>query len=240
MVPRINAVGVWCGVAFMVLFTIGFMALARFVPAHNPAASAQEIAAIYQQNATAIRLGMVFCLFACACYLPMTVMLSAFVRTMEGEARFLSQCQLVGGTVGSLFLFLPVLFWEITAFRPERNPDITQTLNDISWLLLITPAPPFLVQLFSLGYAVLNDRSGLQLLPRWFGYACFWFGLMFTPAIVAFFLKTGPFAWNGLFSFWIPLVAFFSLFLMVVYCAQQGLRRANAAGGAVRPAVRTA
>lgn len=236
MIPRIYSVGIWSGMALAVLFMLGFVILARFVPAHSPAASAQDIAAIYQAGATQIRLGMVVTLFASAFYLPWTVMLSAFIRRMEGESTFLSQCQLVGGTVGSLFLFLPVLCWAICAFRPDRNPDITLMLNDAGWLLLITPAPPFLVQFFSLGYAILTDRSGLQLMPRWLGYTCFWIGILFTPAVLSFFLKTGPFAWNGLFSFWIPFVLFFSWFLLVFFSARDGLRRAADSASGITPA----
>jgi hypothetical protein len=37
---------------------------------------------------------------------------------------------------------------------------------------------------------------------------------MFTPAIILPFFKSGPFAWNGLFVFWIPATVFVALFVV--------------------------
>ena len=37
---------------------------------------------------------------------------------------------------------------------------------------------------------------------------------MFTPAIILPFFKTGPFAWNGVFVFWIPATVFGALFIV--------------------------
>jgi len=42
--------------------------------------------------------------------------------------------------------------------------------------------------------------------------------LMFTPAIILPFFKSGPFAWNGLFVFWIPATVFVSLFVVNATC----------------------
>ena len=64
MIPRINRVGAWCGLAFLVMYLLGLWVFSGFVPAHDPAASAEQIAAIYRRNTTGIKLGMAFIMFA--------------------------------------------------------------------------------------------------------------------------------------------------------------------------------
>jgi hypothetical protein len=38
-----------------------------------------------------------------------------------------------------------------------------------------------------------------------------------------FFFKTGPFAWNGLFAFWVPLSVFCGWFIMVFYLIRRSI-----------------
>jgi len=44
--------------------------------------------------------------------------------------------------------------------------------------------------------------------PRWFGYFTAWTALMFEAGAIAFLVRSGPFAWNGLLVFWSPLLLF--------------------------------
>ena len=219
MIPRINRVGAWCGLAFLVMYLLGLWVFSGFVPAHDPAASAEQIAAIYRRNTTGIKLGMVFIMFAAAFYLPWVVTWSAMIRDMEGESRFLSTCQLIGGLASSMFFVLPALFWQVAAYRAERGAGDVLMLNDIGWILTVTPVPPFLVQFLPFAAAILMDRRRAVLLPRWLGYASLWACLLFSPAVAAYFFKSGPLAWNGLFSFWIPLSTFVVWELVIIWQA---------------------
>lgn len=47
------------------------------------------------------------------------------------------------------------------------------------------------------------------------GYLNFWVALLFVPDILAFFFHSGPFAWNGIFIFWLAFAAY-AVFLIVV------------------------
>ena len=87
----------------------------------------------------------------------------------------------------------------VISFRPDRNPEITVTLNDISWLLFITPIGPFMIQNIAIGTAILRDQQ--ELLPRWVGYVNYWVAFLFVPDVLAFFFHSGPFSWRGIFVF---------------------------------------
>ena len=87
------------------------------------------------------------------------------------------------------------------------------TLNDISWLLFLTPIGPFIIQNLVIATAILADRKGI--LPRWVGYLNFWVALSFVPDPLAFFFHSGPFAWRGIFIFWLAFVAY-AVFLIVM------------------------
>jgi len=43
--------------------------------------------------------------------------------------------------------------------------------------------------------------------PR-FGYVTAWLAIMFEAGAIAFSFRTGPFAWNGLLTFWLPFPLF--------------------------------
>jgi hypothetical protein len=99
----------------------------------------------------------------------------------------------------------------VIAFRPDRNPEITVTLNDIAWLLFMTPIAPFIIQNIAIGTAILKDEA--ETLPRWVGYMNFWVAVSFLPDVLAFFFHSGPFSWRGIFVFWLALTTY-SVFLI--------------------------
>jgi hypothetical protein len=100
------------------------------------------------------------------------------------------------------------MFFAITAFRSDRADDSTLLLNDMSWILLVMPWPPFMAQNFAFAFAILSDPRSTPLFPRWLGYLNIWAPIVFTPGAILQFFKSGPFAWNGIFVFWIPATVF--------------------------------
>ncbi len=203
-----NKMFAWSGVVMIVTMGFFLFTFNQFVPPHSPALTADEIAAIYQQRANPIRFGSAMIMLFSIFFITWTLAIDAVLSRIQGVSKLLLQCQVVGGTVVGLFILLPMMLFAITAFRPERPPELTLLMSDISWLMLVTAVPPAILQLLGIGIAVLMDKSTKPVLPRWVGYFALWLVVVNLPALVAFFFRTGPFAWDGIFPFWLPFCIF--------------------------------
>lgn len=217
----------WCGPAFAVLFGLGFILCAKFMPAPPPTLSAEEVAALYQGNSVGIRVGCAIMMFATGLLVPWLSLISEQMARIRNCSRALVNTQLAAGTAVVALLLASVLFWEVAAFRPERDVGITQALNDLGWLFLLTPVSIAVIQVVAIGVAMLADRGARPVFPRWGGYYNLWTGFLFAPGVTAIFARTGPFAWNGLLPYWIPF-AFFGAWFFVMFFLLSGALRQQA------------
>lgn len=225
MNQKLRMLGVWSAAAFFVFWLIGFVFFAQWIPPLPPSASAQEVADIFRTRSVSILLGMVFMSMGGAFYLPWTMTLSLLIKEIEGKSWFLSGTQLAAGVLSCTTLFIPAFIWAAAAFRPERNPEITQALVDLGWLYFITPIGPFILQYVILAVAIFMDKRPVPAFPRWIAYLQLWVSVSFLPGLVAFFMKTGPFAWNGLFVWWIPFTTFTAWFVVMIVFARKAVLR---------------
>lgn len=205
----------WSGLLFALLFMSGFQLVAQFVPPPSPNASAAEIAGIYGARTWQIRLGLLMMMTSCGLVCAFVAAIAVQMRRMEGTARILTYLQLSAGTASVAFLILPILFWTAAAFRPARDPELILLLSDLGWIIFLMPFTTFVIQNFAIGFAILGDSNPTPVLPRWLGFFTLWVGVLFIPGGLLTFFKTGPFAWNGVFVFWIPLVIFFVWYLVM-------------------------
>ncbi len=197
----------------------------------GPSASPAEVVAYFTAEPNRVMVGYALASLGMALMAPMLALISLHMARMEGRIPVLAVTQLVTGTTTVLLNLLPMLLFAIAGFRVDRSPDTIILLNDVAWLVLFTAIVPFMLQNLSIGLAVIRDRSGV--FPRWVGYLNFWVAFAFVPDVLAFFFKTGPFAWNGVLVFWLALVAY-SVFLVAMSVTTW---RANARVGAPAEAV---
>jgi len=197
----------YSGIICVLLFFGGFVA-AGFLPPLSPSMSAAQVAAHYQAHTAGIRLGAGLIFLASGFYAWFTAAISGQMRRIPGVDPTVIYAQLAAGAFACLTFLVPALMFAITAFRPDRSPDATLLLNDMSWIIVVMPWIPFMAQYFAFAFAILSDPRPRPLFPRWLAYFNMWAEVMFTPAIILPFFKSGPFAWNGLLVFWIPAVVF--------------------------------
>ena len=215
-----------CGPAFAVIFTTGWWFVAGFVPPHDPELGDAAIAALYQQNTGAIRFGILMAMISSALVIPFGAVIAIQVRRIEGDgAPILSTVELMAATVTSVILLITTVLWAGAAFRPERAPEVILAYNDFAWILLLMTFSPFLVQFTAIGFALLSDHRDRPLFPRWVGYFNFWLALLAVPGGLIVFFKSGPFAWNGLLAFWLPIIVFVVWFFVMALFLIRAIRR---------------
>lgn len=235
MNPRIRILGVWSAAAFFVLWLVGFVFFAQWVPPIAPSDSAEEVATLFEARSVPIRVAMVLMSFGAVFYLPWTMVLADLIKEVEGKSYFLAGTQLAAGALSTITFFLPAFLWATAAFRPERSPEITHALVDLGWLLFITPIAPFILQYTILAVVIFGDRRPVPAFPRWAGYLQIFVSLSFIPGVMAIFMKTGPLAWNGLLVWWIPFTTFTGWFVTMILLTRRAVLRG--AESAAQPAV---
>jgi hypothetical protein len=225
---RIQMFGVWCAIAYLATVLIGFGAFAGLIPPTAPSADADQIAALYQTDHTRIRIGMLVLMLAALVFIPFGAVVSQFIARIEGTASVLTYTFLLGAAGNMVLTFYPAVWWLTAAYRPSRGAELVYLINDTAWLQLVGGVTLFLAMPLSVMVAALSDKSTEPFFPRWCGYANGWICLTILPDQLLFFFHNGPFAWNGLFAFWIPLAAFGAFFIINFVVLRQAIQRDRA------------
>lgn len=197
----------WGGVAMTVLWVGGFWVFCGFVPPPSPSASAAQIAEIFNPHLNSIRFGLLLCMIGSALLAPFCSVITVQLKRIEGARATLSYAQLVLGACLILEFIIPVMFLEGALIRP-RPAEMLQTLDDITWVMFVGTVSTAVVQLILIGVVMLSDRRPEPIFPRWLGYLNLWVGVLFFGGGLCVFFRTGPFAWTGVFAFWLPLSVF--------------------------------
>jgi len=209
---RILTLCAWAGPATVVVALIGWLVAGVLPIPLGSESSVEEVVNFYSHD-TRVLAGLVISTLGVSLVFPLIAVIAVHMVRMEGRTPILTFLQLITGAATGVCLLLPLLLMTTIAFRPDRSPELTMTLNDIAWLLFITPIAPFMIQNVAIGVAILNDKR--QTLPRWVGYVNFWVAFSFIPDPLAFFFHSGPFAWRGIFIFWLALTTY-AIFLIVM------------------------
>lgn len=228
---KIQMLGAWCGVWYVVAVVIGWIAVAGFFPLHLPSSGAAEISAIFQADHTRIRAGMIIVMFAALIMIPFAALISQMLARVEGGPGILTYTALLGGAGTMVLTFYPAIWWLVAAFRPERAADIIHLMNDMAWLQFIGGVSMYDALPLAIAAAAFCDTSKNPIFPRWVGWYNLWVIVMIMPDMLLFFFHEGPFAWNGLFGFWVPLVGFGSWWFVMFYVLRKAILKDRPAAG---------
>lgn len=221
---RIQVACAWCGPAFVVLLFGGWGFMGGFIPLIPPSDTAAQVAAAYGNHANLHRLGLVFGMIGVALTIPFFLVISLQMRRAERRFPVLASLQMASGIIVTVVLMVPMLLFVGGAFRPDRSPELTQLVNDLSYVMLILPWPPIIGQLVPIAVCAFTDRRTEPVFPRWLGYYNLWMAFALLPATLIIFFKTGVFAWTGLIGFWIPAAAFGIWYLVMTVMVLRAVR----------------
>jgi len=221
---RMQMACVWTGPVMIVGWVVAFVVLARFIPPPSPGKSPAEVVDLYRDHTDAIRLGLVITLFASALLVPFAAVITAQLKRIEGPRSVLSWTQLISAGLLSLEFIIPLVVWQAAAYRPdETSAEVMRMLNDLGWLLFVSVVSSAVVQFASIGVAILSDEREVGVFPRWAGYFNLWVAFLVIPAGIVPFFKHGPFAWNGAFGFFLPLVVFAAWIAVMVVLLRRAI-----------------
>lgn len=220
---RVHLLCAYSGLAFALLTLIGIIFLAKFFPPPSPALGTEAVLEIYTGNLQGVRAAMVTMMMGAGLFIPFTSLITHYIIRIEGRVGVISIMQIMGGYSNMLLFFYPCLWWLTASFRPDRDVELIHMLHDAAWLQYLGAIAPFLFMLGSAAIAAFVDDSQTPVFPRWYGYFSLFALMLFLPDQLIFFFKTGPFAWNGLFGWWIPLFDFFGWILTTFYLLRKAV-----------------
>ena len=205
----------WTLPAVVVVWIAAFLLFPGFVPPMSPKASAAEVAAFYSDNLSRVRYSMILFNWFCVALIPILMLIVERMRGMAHRTPVLRYCVIGVAAAAPIAFLTSTVFWLIAAFRPDREPELTQLLNDLAWITF-TCGVPFLIALCSfLALAIAYDDQDQPVFPRWVAPFNVVIAIALVPACFAGLTLSGVFAWDGFVSFWVKNIAI-SLWIVVM------------------------
>ncbi len=219
--PDKQAIGemmcVWAGFVSITLFVITWIVAVEWLFPPPPDLNATEITDVYLKNTIGIKIGTaVITNFAAPLTLVFAAIITIYMLRMKGPSPVLAYINLATSAIQVLIFIIPTEIFAATAFRLDRNQEITQFGNDLGWLIFDNVVGPTQVQWLAIALAILWDKSEQPLFPRWFAWFNIWGATVILLNNLVLFFKTGPFAWNGLLGWW-PGAGIFCLWYYVAF-----------------------
>lgn len=201
----------WTTVGFYLLFGVIFVPLTHVMPPPGPGRSVADTTAFFHHHTVTIQIGFALLLLVMgACSISNGFI--AYQMTRMSVSKVYAYGYIATLAVGALPGCMFAAFMFLTAvFRPDTDPQILSLLNDATFLTFVGSLGCFAANYAVLAIAVLLDEN--EIFPRWFAYMAIWQVVTELLAAPVFIFKKGPFAWNGVISFW-EATGVFGIFLV--------------------------
>ena len=185
-----------------------FMLIGGFIPPPKPSWTAQEIAAFFTAEPIHVRFGAMGFLYFTGTMILFYSVISEEIKKIEGEPALLARIQISSAIILVTIFQLLGLAWLLASYRTDVSPDVIRMLNDYCWFCWSMFIPTYIVQYLCIVVAAFMDKRENPTWPRWAGWVNLWIAFGGAGGIAAVFFKAGPFAWNGLIGFWIPVIVY--------------------------------
>ncbi len=216
----------WSGPIFLALFFFLWGVLAKNFPPVSPDWDAARIYQHYLENGMAIKIGMSICIVAGAFYMSFGTAVSALIRRVDGEASLLANLEMCGATITCCPIIVACGMWLAAALEaPILTPEIVHLLHHMGWMIIDLAYMVTTMQIFAASTAFLRDKRPQKLVPAWVSWWGYVTCISFFPVSLIPFFKTGPFAWNGLFNFWVAFPTWYIWLLTLSFYVIKGVER---------------
>jgi len=204
----------WSGPIFFTLFFVMWGLLADNFPPMSPNLSAEAMKQHYIDLRFPIMLGMSVCMVGGAFYMTWGCAVSRLMRRIEGPEGMFSNLEMMGATITFTPIVVACGLWLVAAMQANvLSAEIIQSMYLLGWMIIDIAYMVTSFQIMGASIVFLKDKREKKLVPAWVS----WWGWVtiasFFPVSLIPFFKTGPFALNGLFNFW---VAFPTWYIWIV------------------------
>lgn len=211
-----------------IVWISAFFLFPGFVHPMSPNMSAEQVASFYQDETARIRYSMILFNWFGVGLIPIVILLAMQVRRMAHRTPILSY-SLIAAAGGPPALFLIAnMFWLLGSFRPDRAPELTQLLNDLAWLTFTLLVPYLIAQCLLLALAIYWDQQEQPVFTPWVAYFNLVIAAALIPATFAALSFDGPFAWDGVLSFWLKNIAIAVWILVMGVVLAQAIKQQRA------------
>lgn len=210
----------WSVPFFFNLFGLVFVPLSWMMPPRSPGSPLPQIVDFMHSHNLLIACVILTLSFGLApvsnaCYLTQMKRMS-----VSPVFRYVLMVgSMTGAIVGMLF---PMFCFGLGAFRPGYDPAVLAMLYDFGYLAFIGSLGCFCLMWMALGLAILLDRNNI--LPKWLGYYTVWQFVSELVAAPVWIAKSGPFAWNGLMTFWLAMAIYVPWQFIIYLCIYRAIR----------------
>ncbi|KUH97063.1 hypothetical protein AU189_10055 [Mycolicibacterium acapulense] len=218
----------WALPAMVIIWASAFFLFPGFLHPMSPTMSAEEVADFYRDETARIRYSMILFNWFGVGLIPTVILIAMQVRKMAHRTPILSYCLIAcAGGPPTLFL-IANMFWLLGSFRPERSPDLTQLLNDLAWVTFTVLVPYLIAQCLVLALAIYWDRRDQPVFRPWVAHFNLLIAAALVPAAFGAVTFEGPFAWDGVLSFWLKNIAIAVWIVVMGVVLAQNIRRQRA------------
>jgi hypothetical protein len=145
------------------------------------------------------------------------------MKRMSGAGPVLAYAYLACGAAAALpgCYFCGLLF-SVAAFRPDRDPQIIALLYEMGFVGFIGCLGCFVTQYVVFAIAIFLDKRAI--FPKWLGYMTIWNLVTELVAAPVWIFRSGPYAWNGLLSFYLGVLIFVVWIVCLIVCLKKAIR----------------
>lgn len=202
---------VYCGFLFVAMFFLALYMNSMFPPPPSPLMSSSDILANIKDQHTLAKLSVPLGILASGLSIPFNALIAVYIYDIEkaaGHKPILAITSFGGGLINSSFFFLVFFGWAAIIYRDPAGLEATRMIFDITWVIMAMASSAPALQMVVIALASFLDKSEKPVFPRWSGYFMIWLAMGTCTGAGAILFYSGPFAWNGIFGFWLPAGSF--------------------------------
>ena len=223
----------WTLPALGLIWISAFLLFPGFLHPMSPTMSADAVAAFYRdpENNARIRYSMILFNWFGVALIPLLMLIVLQVRRMAHRTPIFSYALLGCASGGPMLFLIANLFWLLAAFRPERDPQLTQLFNDLAWVTFTSQVGFLIGQSVLLALAIYLDRQPRPVFKTWVAHFNLLVAVALAPASFSALALAGVMAWDGLLSFWVRNAAIGLWIVVMGVVLGQAIHRQRRAEG---------